>query len=200
MAYINGKEILFTPIGGGSGTTDIVVPDKNTSERGSAGLVYMYNESSGLRLDGDQRLCIAPASEADIDAGTSNNKPIVPAFLPYAFAKYGLNFKLHKIPKGETFAIKPGMMGIILPSTTLSAHVGSPTASATVSSMGTTIFMATDTGADTSNPDSHWLALLYVSSISMKSNHNVYTSTCYIKNDDTSSSGTYAYVYYIERN
>ena len=231
MAYIDGKEILFIPTGSG-GTTDIVVPDTNTSERGSAGLVYMYNKSSGLRLDDDKRICIAAADSTDISEKTSMNKPIVAAMMEEAmqanaftgdistilssstkadtpagaFAikdfvlKNVLNFKLYKIPKGGTFAIKPGMMGIILPSTTLSTHVGSASASASISSMGTTIFMATDTGADASNPNSHWLAFLYVSSLSMKSNHTLYTSTCYIKNDDNSSSGTYAYVYYIERN
>lgn len=101
MAYINGKEIVFAPIGCG-GTNDIVVPDISTTERGSAGLVYMYNESSGLRLDGDKRICIASATEDEITEGKSANKPIVPATMKHALEVYGA------LPKGNCIILVPG--------------------------------------------------------------------------------------------
>lgn len=222
---------------GGTGTTDIVVPDTSTAKRGTAGLVYMYNESSGLRLDGDKRLCIASASESDIDAGTSHNKPIVPETMKYAMQtnaftgdiseilstsgdaktptgalavkdfvlKNALNFKLHKIPRGETFEITPGMMALILPygDYTLSAHKSDGTTVA--SSMGATIVMATDWGADADDANNYWVAFMYVRSATlmptMSSNHNQYSANCYIKNNDSGTSGSgYAYVYYLERN
>ena len=80
MAYINGEEILFVPIGGG-GTADIVVADTDRNQRGIPGLVALYNESSGLKLatDNENRLVIASASDDDITAKTSVTKPIVPA-------------------------------------------------------------------------------------------------------------------------
>ena len=237
MAYINGQEIVFIPTGGGE-TADIVVPDKSTTERGTAGLVYMYNESSGLTLDAqnENRLRIAAASTKDIDEGTSQNKPIVPANMKYAmqsksftddlsnilessadartpagaFAikdfvlKNALNFKLHKIPRGETFKITPGMMALILPygDYTLSAHKSDGTTVA--SSMGATIVMATDWGADADNANNYWVAFMYVKSATlmptMSSNHNAYTANCYIKNNDSGTSGSgIAYVYYLSR-
>ena len=216
---------------------DIVVPDTNTSERGTAGLVHMYNESSGLRLDPDKRICIASATNDEVTAGVSFNKPIVPAVMKHAvrvnsykddlaqidassedantpagaFAvkdfvlKNALNFKLHKIPRGGTIEVTPGMMALILPygDYTLSAHKADGTTVA--SKMGATIVMATDWGADEHDANNYWVALMYVKSATimptMSSNHTSYTDICYIKNNDSGSSGSgFAYVYYIERN
>lgn len=75
---------------GGTTTYDIVVPDTSEAQRGTPGLVAMYNPSSGLRLDGNDRICIAAATEQEIDdinklgATPSVNKPIVPHTLKYA--------------------------------------------------------------------------------------------------------------------
>ena len=86
------EKVNQTPSGGG--INDIVVPDKNTTERGSAGLVYMYNESSGLRLDADKRLCIAAANDTDIKTAANDktkasvNKPIVPYYMQAALQAF----------------------------------------------------------------------------------------------------------------
>ena len=229
-----------TPSAGG-GTGDIVVPDTSTSQRGTAGLVYMYNPSSGLELDEYQRLCISPASKDEITKKESARKPIVPATMKHAMQsnsyggdladmnsndenmrtpvgalaikdfvmKNALGFKLYKIPRGEMFEIKPGMMALILPygDYTLSLHE-SKTSAAKVSSMGATVVMATDWGADADNRQCFWVACMSAKSYkvlgvdipTMGSNHTSYTSNCYIKNNDSGSSGTgYAYVYYINR-
>ena len=65
---------------------NIVVPDKSQSQRGKAGLINLYNDSSGLTLDpqNENRLRIAAANTSDIDAATSQNKPIVPATFKFA--------------------------------------------------------------------------------------------------------------------
>lgn len=224
-----------TPSASG-GTTDIVVPDISTSQRGTAGLVYLYNDSSGLALNEDKRLCVSPASQNEITEGVSARKPITPRTMKYAmrensftgdlanilststdaktpvgaFAvkelvlKNALNFKFDKIPRGKTFTITPGMIALILPygDYTLSAHKSDNTTIA--SSMGATIVMATDWGADYDNANNYWVAFMHVKKASlmptMASNHNSYTSNCYIKNNDTGTSGTgYAYVYYLTR-
>lgn len=218
------------------GTNDIVVPDISTSQRGTAGLVYMYNKSSGLELDENQRLCISPASKDEITKKESARKPIVPTTMKHAMQansfkgiiediittsddihtppsalvvkefvlKNALNFKFDKIPRGKTFTITPGMIALILPygDYTLSAHKSDNTTIA--SSMGATIVMATDWGADYDNANNYWVAFMHVKKASlmptMSSNHNSYTSNCYIKNNDTGTSGTgYAYVYYLSR-
>lgn len=80
---------------------EIVLPDLSTSQRGYAGKVYMYNESSGLRLDADKRLCIAKAEKEDIDAGTSVNKPIVPFLIRYAIEKYTFDDTLDMLTSGD---------------------------------------------------------------------------------------------------
>lgn len=115
-----------------------------------------------------------------------------------------MNFKLHKIKRGETFEITPGMMALILPygDYTLSAHKSDGTT--IVSSMGATVVMATEWGADADNPNNYWVAFLHVKKATlmptMGSNHNSYTSNCYIKNNDSGTTGTgYAYVYYLSR-
>ena len=223
------------------GTTDIVVPDVSSSQRGKAGLVYMYNASSGLSLDENQRICISAASKEDIAKKESARKPIVPATLKYAMQENSftgnladilsssddaktpvgafaikdfllqniLNFKLYKIPRGEMFEIKPGMIGLVLPygDYTLSLHE-SRNADAKVSNMGATVIMATDWGADADNSECFWVACMSAKSYkvlgvdipTMGSNHTSYTSNCYIKNNDSGTSGTgYAYVYYINR-
>lgn len=75
---------------GGTTTYDIVVPGAFDSDIGTPGLVAMYNKSSGLRLDIYDRICIAAATEQEIDdinklgATPSVNKPIVPHTLKYA--------------------------------------------------------------------------------------------------------------------
>lgn len=90
MAYINGIEIVAPVIQ--KNAPSIVVPAEGsesivaTFKESIPGLVKLYNESSGLRLDGKQRLCIAAASEYDIDQGVSVNKPIVPATLKKAMS------------------------------------------------------------------------------------------------------------------
>lgn len=64
---------------------DIVEPGTNSSNPlGTAGLLRMYNDSSGVRLDEQKRLCIAAASTGEIHTGVSVNKPIVPATIKYA--------------------------------------------------------------------------------------------------------------------
>lgn len=57
------------------------------------GLVKLYNESSGLRLDGDKHLCISGASNELLDAGIeqakrSFNRPITPSNLEYALRQF----------------------------------------------------------------------------------------------------------------
>ena len=95
----------------GGGTYDIVVPGTNSENPlGTAGLVRMYNTSSGLRLDEQKRLCVAPADENDINAGTSHNKPIVPHFLQYALKKF--------LPKVTNDDINIGGEDEMLPPTT----------------------------------------------------------------------------------
>jgi hypothetical protein len=107
------------------------------------------------------------------------------------------------------FEIKPGMMALVLPygDYTLSLHE-SETSSAKVSNMGATVVMATDCGAEEEDTNCFWVAcmsaktykVLGVEIPTMGSNHTKYTSNCYIKNNDTGTSGTgYAYVYYISR-
>lgn len=118
-------------------------------------------------------------------------------------------FKLYKIPRGGMFEIKPGMMALILPygDYTLSLHE-SKTSSAKVSNMGATVVMATDWGAEEEDANCFWVAcmsaktykILGVEIPTMGSNHTKYTQNCFIKNNDTGTSGTgYAYVYYISR-
>lgn len=240
MAFINGKEITFIPMGGGG--TDIVVPAQGS--RGNAnfvesepGLVKLYNESAGLDIDAYGQLGIVAATKDEILKKESARKPIVPATMKYAmqensFAgnlsnitpthedaytpagalaitnfvlKNALNFKLYKIPRGEMFEVKPGMIALVLPygDYTLSVHE-SKTASAKISKMGATIIMATDKGADVEDTSCYWAAFMYVKSATimptMSSNHTKYTQNCYIKNNDTGTSGTgYAYVYYLSR-
>lgn len=65
----------------------VVVPGTDRDNpMGTPGIVAMYNESSGLRLDGQNRLCIASATKEEIAAGESHNKPIVPETFAYAMA------------------------------------------------------------------------------------------------------------------
>ena len=116
----------------------------------------------------------------------------------------GVNFKLHKIPRKEKFEITPGMIALILPygDYTLSAHRNDDTT--IVSNMGATLVMSTDRGADADNPNDYWVAFLYIKTATlmptMSTNHNLYTANCYIKNNDSGTSGTgYAYVYYLSR-
>lgn len=120
-----------------------------------------------------------------------------------------LNFKLYKIPREGMFEIKPGMMAVILPygDYTLSLHE-SRSSSAKVSSMGATVITATDWGADSEDPQCFWVSVMHAKSYkvlgvdipTMASNHTKYTSNCYIKNNDSGTSGTgYAYVYYLSR-
>lgn len=57
------------------------------------GLVKLYNESSGLRLDGDKHLCISGASNELLDANIlqanrSFNRPITPSNLEYALKQF----------------------------------------------------------------------------------------------------------------
>ena len=186
--------------------TSIVVPDKNTTERGTAGLVYMYNESSGLRLDDNKRLCIAPANKSDIDTGTSNNKPIVPAFMPYALQRFGHNFKVAIVEKNATFEIKPGMIALVLPWDKSSFY--KPDGSEILTNGGTSIVIATDkvngNNELSETGTNYWVAILSISGLSSSSKHNLYSTSsgcCYFKNahNDTvsaSNSGR-AYVYYL---
>ena len=180
--------------------------DKNTSERGTAGLVYMYNESSGLRLDNDKRLCIAPANKTDIDAGTSNNKPIVPAFMPYALQRFGHNFKIKIVPKNSTFPITPGMIAIILPWDKASFYA--PNNTAIVTGVGTSIVFATDklnaNNEIDANGTNYWMSILSISGLSSTSKHSLYSlssGNCYFKNahsDTVTETNTgNAYVYYL---
>ena len=103
------------------------------------------------------------------------------------------------------FEIKPGMIGVVFPygDYTLSVHE-SRTSSAKISNMGATVIMATDWGADAEDTSCYWTAFMYVKSATLmptiSSHHTKYTQNCYIKNNDTGTSGTgYAYVYYLSR-
>lgn len=201
---LDHEQKLKEGIGTEGNNYDIVVPDKNTSERGTAGLVYMYNESSGLRLDGDKRLCIAPAKKADIDEGTSNNKPIVPAFMPYALQRFGDNFKVAVVPKNGEFQIKPGMIALLFPWKSYGTIYNS-SGTSIIDTKGTSIIFATDpintdSVMDT-NGTQYQVAAISISGITSSSSHNTYSISsgyCYFKNthSDTSGSG-YAYVYYL---
>ena len=205
MAYINGKEILFSPAISVS-PTDIVVPGTNSSNPlGTAGLVRMYNESSGLRLDDQKRLCIAPANATDLNAEVlSNNKPIVPAFFAQALQKFGDNFKVAVVAKNGTFTIKPGMIAILFPWKTYGAIYTSG-GSSIISTSGTSIIFATDklnsqnVMSDTGTY--YHVAAICVSGITSSSSHNTYSTSsgyCYFKNTHNDSSGTgAAYVYYL---
>ena len=183
---------------------DSVVPDKNTSERGTPGVIAMYNESSGLRLDGDGRLCIAPAKKFDIDEGTSNNKPIVPAFMPYALQRFGDNFKVAVVPRNGEFQIKPGMIALLFPWKSYGT-IYNPAGSSIIDTKGTSIIFATDpintdSVMDT-NGTQYQVAAISISGITSSSSHDTYSISsgyCYFKNihSDTSGSG-YAYVYYL---
>lgn len=183
---------------------DLVVPDTSTSKRGKAGVVHMYNESSGLRLDGDKRICIAPANKSDIDAGTSNNKPIVPAFMPYALQRFGDNFKVAQIAKNGTFTINPGMLAVLFPWKTYGTICKSD-GSTIISTSGTSIIFATDkldnqnVMSDTGT--SYQMAAICISGITSSSSHDTYSLSsgpCYFKNTHSDTSGTgIAYIYYL---
>lgn len=142
---------------------------------------------------------------SDITAShASANTPAGALAIKDYVLKNALNFKLHKIPRGGTFEITPGMMALILPygDYTLSAHKSDGTEVAT--KMGATIVMATDWGAEAEDANCYWAAFMYVKSATimptMASNHTKYTSNCYIKNNDSGTSGTgYAYVYYVSK-
>lgn len=315
MALFNGQEIVFAPIH--LNKPNIVTQaqgsesNPDTYVEGVAGLVSLYNESSGLRLDDKKRLCIASATKEEINTGISVNKPIVPATIKYAMQSksfqgdistvptneantppstksvkefvekhrvetyrgdfsdivdglssnadkhpnalavkklvdnhavktftgdissivdnpsdkdkppttsavydFGnslknlimpnlLNFNLAIIEKGDRFEIKPGMFGLVLPygSQTLTSWDanGNPIVKdndGSASGMGTTIFFSTDNDDD----NNHWTAMLYLSTLTMKSNHGLYSDSIYIKNDYSGNEGTgRAYVYYISR-
>lgn len=205
MAYIDGKEVLFAANINMGADVDIVVPDTNATERGTAGLVYMYNESSGLRLDDDKRLCIAPANKNDIDVGTSNNKPIVPAFMPYALQRFGDNFKVAVVPRNGTFQIKAGMIALLFPWKTYGTIYNS-SGSSIIDTKGTSIIFATDKlnsqNVNDDNGTYYQMAAICVSGITSTSSHDTYSISsgyCYFKNEhsDTTSGTGYAYVYYL---
>lgn len=207
MAYLNGKEILFSPqIKVNTGTNDIVVPGTDSSNPlGTAGLVRMYNESSGLRLDEQKRLCIAPATEKDLNATVlSHNKPIVPAFLPYALQRFGDNFKVAIIPKDGTFEIKPGMIAVLFPWKSYGT-IYNPSGSSIVDTKGTSILFATDPMNSSNVMDAtgtnYQVAAICISGLTSTSSHDTYSFSskyCYFKNTHSDTSGTgYAYVYYL---
>ena len=127
------------------GVKQLVVPDVDSNNRGTPGLMAMYNRSSGLRLDDHGRVCIAAATEAEVAAGVSMNNPIVPALMAYAMSmntfkddinsatgankdkapsveavKNLLNsstigFHEKKLTQNATFTINQGMLAIVLP-------------------------------------------------------------------------------------
>lgn len=190
---------------------DIVVPDTNSTDRGTPGLVAMYNESSGLRLDDSKRICIAPATESDIEAGVSHNKPIVPAFFRYALSFFldGM-FKRVVVPKGGTFELIPGMFAIIFPWD--KAWFYDPSGNSIFKNDitgeaiggGTSFVFATGpmTGSVSDPKGSNYdVAVLSIDGLSSKSSHNTYSTTsgyCYFKNTHSSTTGTgNAYVYYL---
>lgn len=191
MAFINGKEVLFTPVGGG--TTDIVVPDKSTSERGTPGLVAMYNESSGLTLDKDDRIVVASATAAEISAKQSARKPIVPNTMAYAMmvnsflgnmanseeitddrlppsirsvlqlVQNTMNFGVAYLEKGQTFTVKKGMFAMVFPygGNTLSFWTKDKTKA--IDGMGTTIALATPELEDSYTTKGHQrVAMFYL--------------------------------------
>ena len=184
----------------------LVVPGTDSSNPiGTAGLVQMYNASSGLRLDEQQRLCIAPANESDIDTGTSHNKPIVPAFMPYALRKFGDNFRVKKVPRNSTFMLHPGMIALIFPWKSYGS-IASPSGTI-IDTKGVSIVFTTDkvNSADVLDEKGtkYYLAAISVSGLTSTSSHNVYDITydadvCWFVNShsDTSGSG-YAYIYYL---
>lgn len=182
----------------------IVRPDKNTSERGNPGLIYMYNESSGLRLDDTNRLCIAPANKTDIDEGKSNNKPIVPAYMNYALQHFGDNFKVAIVEKNGTFEIKPGMIALIFPWKSYGA-IYTSSGSSIINTSGTSIVFATDKLNNSDNVDDsgtkYHVAAICVAGLSSTSSHDTYSTSsgyCYFKNTHSDSSGTgRAYIYYL---
>lgn len=64
---------------------DIVKPGTNSSNPlGTAGLVRLYNKSTGLRLDDYNRLCVAAATQDEISEGISANKPLTPDNIKFA--------------------------------------------------------------------------------------------------------------------
>lgn len=122
--------------------------------------------------------------------------------LPSRFLNLTERFKMKTIPSGGKFAIKPGMIALVLPygNYTLSLHKAD--GSTVVSSMGATIMFATDRDSIWNN--GYWLACMYVKQATlmptMASNHTLYTDECYIQNnysDSDSSTSDQAYVYYL---
>lgn len=119
-----------------------------------------------------------------------------------------LNFKIHMIEKGEKFEVKPGMLALVLPYTTtlnprtLTSWDGDNNPivkndDGEAVGMGATIIFSTDK-VDGTN---HWMAMMYVTTLSMSSNHNIYSKNCFIRNDYSGNEGSgRAYVYYLERN
>lgn len=111
-----------------------------------------------------------------------------------------LNFKMATIAKGETFTITPGMLALILPygDYTLSAHKADGTEIAT--GMGTTMIFSAE--RDEAYGGDYWAAFLYaknaVLGATVSSNHNRYSTDCYIKNNYSGNEGSgMAYVYYL---
>ena len=136
---------IITQLDPNGGVKQLVVPDVDSNNRGTPGLMAMYNRSSGLRLDEHGRVCIAAATEAEVAAGASMNNPIVPGVMAYAMAmntfKDDLNsatgtnkdkapsveavrnlfnsstigFHEKTLEAGASWKIKSGMLAIILP-------------------------------------------------------------------------------------
>jgi hypothetical protein len=111
-----------------------------------------------------------------------------------------MNFKMATIAKGETFTITPGMLALILPygDYTLSAHKADGTEIAT--GMGTTMIFSAE--RDEAYDGDYWMAAVYARSAmltaTVSSNHNRYSTDCYIKNNYSGNEGSgMAYVYYL---
>lgn len=151
----------------------IVRPDKNTSERGNPGLIYMYNESSGLTLDKDNRIVVASANATEIAAKQSARKPIVPNTMAYAMmvnsflgnmansaeitddrlptsirsvlqlVQNTMNFGVAYLEKGQTFTVKKGMFAMVFPYGGNTLSFWTKDKSKAIDGMGTTIVLAT---------------------------------------------------------
>jgi hypothetical protein len=137
--------------------------------------------------------------ESSADANTPPSAFSIRKFV----LKYALNFKMTTIEKGGTFTITPGMIALVFPygDYTLSAHKEDGTEIA--SSMGTSMIFSVERDAEWEND--YWMAVVYaknaVIGATVSSNHNRYSTNCYIKNNYSGNDGTgRAYVYYLSAN
>lgn len=115
-------------------------------------------------------------------------------------------FNVAVVPRDGTFTVKPGMMGIAMPASNATTsktlqfknNVG---AQITNSYHSTTIFFATDKGAEPTAPSSYRPVFLFIDGLTSTSHHNSYTGDCTIVNkcDGSGNNSGSAYIFYISR-